>query len=167
MTQPDLTPSMAPAANRIKLHVFTTASPLLLARVAAFLSRHEIQIELGASFLKFPRGLAHNDDLAAKLKNMGFRVLTGIDAFAPEEDAAMAQRSADLLQAENAPRGHVHGPDCGHEHHHGDTGQHGHAHGHDHSHGHAHDHDHDQSHKHRHDHSHSQDHHLREPKSGS
>lgn len=44
------------------------------------------------------------------------------------------------LEAIEAPVGHVHGPDCGHDHHHGhDHHDHGHDHGHDPGHSHSHD----------------------------
>ena len=148
MTTSDVTP-LAPAGTaRTKLYVYTSASALLLARVAAFLSRHGIQVELGATFLKFPRGSGPSDAAAAGLKAMGFRILTGIDVFSPETDSDMGPRSETLLSAENTPRGHVHGPGCGHDHPHGDACGHDHGHSHDHDHDH-HGHDHHQRHSHK------------------
>lgn len=152
MITSDMTPLTPAGTTRTKLYVYTSASALLLARVAAFLSRHGVQIELGASFIKFPRGSEPSDSAAAELKAMGFRILTGIDIFSPETDSEMAHRSEALLGIENTPKGHVHGPGCGHDHSHGD------ACGHDHSHDHSHDHDHAHNHNHGHDH-HGDDHH--------
>ena len=159
MTSPDVTPLTSAGATRTKLYVYTSASALLLARVAAFLSRRGVQVEIGASFLKFPRGSEPSDTAATRLKAMGFRILTGIDIFSPETDSEMGHRSEALLSIENTPRGHVHGPDCGHDHSHGDTCDHGHSHDHPHDHGH-HDHDH-----HGHDHKGHDQHHRHTHKS--
>jgi len=135
---------LAAAAARVKLHVVTSSSPAILLRVVRYLSSRQIAVEVGNNFVKFPRAEQAADDAAAALKAMGFRILTSMDQFAPEADANIGERCAALLAEEQAPKGHVHGPDCGHDH--------GHHHDHDHQHhGHSHDHDHD----HGHDHSHN------------
>ena len=135
---------LAAAAARVKLHVVTSSSPAILLRVVRYLSSRQIAVEVGNNFVKFPRADQAADDAAAALKAMGFRILTSMDQFAPEADANIGERCAALLAEEQAPKGHVHGPDCGHDH--------GHHHDHDHQHhGHSHDHDHD----HGHDHSHN------------
>jgi len=135
---------LAAAAARVKLHVLTSSSPAILLRVVRYLSSRQIAVEVGNNFVKFPRTQQAADDAAAALKVMGFRILTSMDQFAPEADANIGERCAALLAEEQAPKGHVHGPDCGHDH--------GHHHDHDHQHhGHSHDHDHD----HGHDHSHN------------
>lgn len=135
---------LAAAAARVKLHVVTSSSPAILLRVVRYLSSRQIAVEVGNNFVKFPRTQQAADDAAAALKVMGFRILTSMDQFAPEADANIGERCAALLAEEQAPKGHVHGPDCGHDH--------GHHHDHDHQHhGHSHDHDHD----HGHDHSHN------------
>jgi len=137
---------LAAAAARVKLHVLTSSSPAILLRVVRYLSSRQIAVEVGNNFVKFPRAEQAADDAAAALKAMGFRILTSMDQFAPEADANIGERCAALLAEEQAPKGHVHGPDCGHDH--------GHHHDHDH-HGHSHDHDHDHGHDHGHDHSHN------------
>jgi hypothetical protein len=138
------TSPLAAAAARVKLHVLTSSSPAILLRVVRYLSSRQIAVEVGNNFVKFPRAEQAADDAAAALKAMGFRILTSMDQFAPEADANIGERCAALLAEEQAPKGHVHGPDCGHDH--------GHHHDHDHQHhGHSHDHDHD----HGHDHSHN------------
>ena len=135
---------LAAAAARVKLHVLTSSSPAILLRVVRYLSSRQIAVEVGNNFVKFPRTQQAADDAAAALKVMGFRILTSMDQFAPEADANIGERCAALLAEEQAPKGHIHGPDCGHDH--------GHHHDHDHQHhGHSHDHDHD----HGHDHSHN------------
>ena len=135
---------LATAAARVKLYVVTSSSPAILLRVVRYLSSRQIAVEVGNNFVKFPRTQQAADDAAAALKAMGFRTLTSMDQFAPEADANIGERCAALLAEEQAPKGHVHGPDCGHDH--------GHHHDHDHQHhGHSHDHDHD----HGHDHSHN------------
>jgi hypothetical protein len=135
---------LAAAAARVKLHVVTSSSPAILLRVVRYLSSRQIAVEVGNNFVKFPRAEQAADDAAAALKAMGFRTLTSMDQFAPEADANIGERCAALLAEEQAPKGHIHGPDCGHDH--------GHHHDHDHQHhGHSHDHDHD----HGHDHSHN------------
>ena len=135
---------LAAAAARVKLYVVTSSSPAILLRVVRYLSSRQIAVEVGNNFVKFPRAEQAADDAAAALKAMGFRTLTSMDQFAPEADANIGERCAALLAEEQAPKGHVHGPDCGHDH--------GHHHDHDHQHhGHSHDHDHD----HGHDHSHN------------
>ncbi len=129
---------------RAKLHVVTSTSAVLLLRVVRFLASRSIAVEVGASFVKFPRGEAAADEAAAALKAMGFRVLTSMDQFDPEADQNMAAKSAAILEEENTPKGHVHGPGCGHDHH-----DHDHSHHHDdHTHDHSHDHDHKHDHKH-------------------
>ena len=138
------TSPLAAAAARVKLHVVTSSSPAILLRVVRYLSSRQIAVEVGNNFVKFPRTQQAADDAAAALKVMGFRILTSMDQFSPEADANIDERCAALLAEEQAPKGHVHGPDCGHDH--------GHHHDHDHQHhGHSHDHDHD----HGHDHSHN------------
>ena len=138
------TSPLAAAAARVKLHVVTSSSPAILLRVVRYLSSRQIAVEVGNNFVKFPRAEQAADDAAGALKAMGFRILTSMDQFAPEADANIGERCAALLAEEQAPKGHVHGPDCGHDH--------GHHHDHDHQHhGHSHDHDHD----HGHDHSHN------------
>lgn len=117
------------ADSRTKLHIYSSQNPALLLRVVRFLSAQGIPVELGNTFVKFPRGDTAADNAAAAVKAMGFRVLTSMDAFDPDQDTNMASRSKQLLEDENTPKGHVHGPGCGHDHH-------------DHSHGHKHDHDH-------------------------
>ena len=123
----------AAAAARVKLHVVTSSSPAILLRVVRYLSSRQIAVEVGNNFVKFPRAEQAADDAAAALKAMGFRILTSMDQFAPEADTNVGERCAALLAEERAPKGHVHGPDCGHDH----------------------DHDHDHGHDHRHDHSHN------------
>lgn len=125
----------AAAAARIKLHVVTSSSPAILLRVVRYLSSRQIAVEVGNNFVKFPRAEQAADDAAAALKAMGFRILTSMDQFAPEADTNVGERCAALLAEERAPKGHVHGPDCGHDH--------------------DHDHDHDHGHDYRHDHSHN------------
>lgn len=122
----------AAAAARIKLHVVTSSSPAILLRVVRYLSSRQIAVEVGNNFVKFPRAEQAADDAAAALKAMGFRILTSMDQFAPEADTNIGERCAALLAEERAPKGHVHGPDCGHDHHH--DHDHGHDHRHDHSH---------------------------------
>lgn len=122
----------AAAAARIKLHVVTSSSPAILLRVVRYLSSRQIAVEVGNNFVKFPRAEQAADDAAAALKAMGFRILTSMDQFAPEADTNVGERCAALLAEERAPKGHVHGPDCGHDHHH--DHDHGHDHRHDHSH---------------------------------
>jgi len=121
---------LAAAAARVKLHVVTSSSPAILLRVVRYLSSRQIAVEVGNNFVKFPRAEQAADDAAAALKAMGFRILTSMDQFAPETDANIGERCAALLAEEQAPKGHVHGPDCGHDHDH----DHGHDHNHDHSH---------------------------------
>ena len=151
---------LAAAAARVKLHVLTSSSPAVLLRVVRYLSSQQIAVEVGNNFVKFPRAEQAADDAAAALKAMGFRILTSMDQFAPEADTNIGERCAALLAEERAPKGHVHGPDCGHDHHHDEHCGHDHGHPHDHDHdhqhhGHSHDHDHDHGHDHRHDHSHN------------
>lgn len=154
--------TIAPASGaRIKLHVYTSSSPILLLRVVRFLAQRAVAVEIGNNFVKFPRTDSLSDQAAAELKTMGFRVLTSMDQFTPEADHLMQAASATLLAQENTPKGHVHGPDCGHDHVH-DAGcghTHDHAHEHSHAHVHAHDHAHDHSHTHEHSHKHTHDKH--------
>jgi len=124
------TSPLAAAAARVKLHVVTSSSPAILLRVVRYLSSRQIAVEVGNNFVKFPRAEQAADDAAGALKAMGFRILTSMDQFAPEADANIGERCAALLAEEQAPKGHVHGPDCGHDHDH----DHGHDHNHDHSH---------------------------------
>lgn len=124
------TSPLAAAAARVKLHVVTSSSPAILLRVVRYLSSRQIAVEVGNNFVKFPRAEQPADDAAGALKAMGFRILTSMDQFAPEADANIGERCAALLAEEQAPKGHVHGPDCGHDHDH----DHGHDHNHDHSH---------------------------------
>ena len=126
---------------RIKLYVYTSGQAQLLMRVVRFLAARNIAVEIGNNFVKFPRGEAAGDEAAASLKEIGFRVLTSMDHFHAEKDHDMKEKSALLLAEENTPKGHVHGPGCGHEHH-----EHGPGCGHDHDHGHGHHHDHDHKH---------------------
>lgn len=147
---------LAAAAARVKLHVLTSSSPAVLLRVVRYLSSQQIAVEVGNNFVKFPRAEQAADDAAAALKAMGFRTLTSMDQFAPEADANIGERCAALLAEEQAPKGHVHGPDCGHDHHHDHHHDHGHhTHGHSHDHGHEHKHEHEHDHDHGHDHSHN------------
>jgi len=148
--------TLSATATRVKLHVVTSSSPVMLLRVARYLSSRQIPIEVGNNFVKFPRAEPSADDAAVALKAMSFRVLTSMDQFAPEADANMGERCAALLAEEQAPKGHVHGPDCGHDHHH----DHHHDHDH-HTHGHSHDHEHKHEHEHDHDHSHDHPHNPR------
>lgn len=143
--------TIAPASGaRIKLHVYTSSSPILLLRVVRFLAQRAVAVEIGNNFVKFPRTDSLSDQAAAELKTMGFRVLTSMDQFTPEADHLMQAASATLLAQENTPKGHVHGPDCGHDHvHDADCG---HTHDHAHAHDHAHDHSHTQEHSHKHTH---------------
>ena len=154
--------TIAPASGaRIKLHVYTSSSPILLLRVVRFLAQRAVAVEIGNNFVKFPRTDSLSDQAAVELKTMGFRVLTSMDQFTPEADHLMQVASATLLSQENTPKGHVHGPDCGHDHVH-DAGcghTHDHAHEHSHAHDHAHDHVHDHSHTHEHSHKHTHDKH--------
>jgi hypothetical protein len=129
--------------------------------VVRFLAQRAVAVEIGNNFVKFPRTDSLSDQAAAELKTMGFRVLTSMDQFTPEADHLMQAASATLLAQENTPKGHVHGPDCGHDHVH-DAGcghTHDHAHEHSHAHDHAHDHVHDHSHTHEHSHKHTHDKH--------
>jgi len=145
------------AGSRTKLHIYSSQNTALLLRVVRFLSAQGIPVELGNTFVKFPRGEASADNAAAAIKAMGFRVLTSMDAFDPDQDTNMASRSKQLLDDENTPKGHVHGPGCGHDHHaheHGPDCGHDHAHGHSHDHKHEHHHDHGDKHGHKHDHDH-------------
>lgn len=154
--------TIAPASGaRIKLHVYTSSSPILLLRVVRFLAQRAVAVEIGNNFVKFPRTDSLSDQAAAELKTMGFRVLTSMDQFTPEADHLMQVASATLLAQENTPKGHVHGPDCGHDHvHDADCGHtHDHAHEHSHAHVHAHDHAHDHSHTQEHSHKHTHDKH--------
>jgi len=154
--------TIAPASGaRIKLHVYTSSSPILLLRVVRFLAQRAVAVEIGNNFVKFPRTDSLSDQAAAELKTMGFRVLTSMDQFTPEADHLMQVASATLLSQENTPKGHVHGPDCGHDHvHDADCGHtHDHAHEHSHAHVHAHDHAHDHSHTQEHSHKHTHDKH--------
>jgi hypothetical protein len=142
--------TIAPASGaRIKLHVYTSSSPILLLRVVRFLAQRAVAVEIGNNFVKFPRTDSLSDQAAAELKTMGFRVLTSMDQFTPEADHLMQVASATLLSQENTPKGHVHGPDCGHDHVHDADCGHTHDHAHDHAHDHSHTHEH--SHKHTHD----------------
>jgi len=135
--------SIAPTAGaRIKLHVYTSSSPILLLRVVRFLTQRAVAVEVGNNFVKFPRADSGSDQAAADLKTMGFRVLTSMDQFSPEADHLMQAASATLLAQENAPKGHVHGPDCGHDHVHSADCSHTHDHAHDHGHTHEHSHTH-------------------------
>lgn len=138
------------AAQRIKLHVYTSQSPALLLRVVRFLCAQSIAVEVGNTFVKFPRGPAAADQAAIDLKAMGFKVLNSVDDFSEDSLHNMKARSAAALEAENTPKGHVHGPGCGHDHHH----DHSHDHHHDHAHDHAHDHSHQHEHRHEHGHEH-------------
>ena len=146
-----------PAATgvRAKLHIYSSQNPALLLRVVRFLTAQGIAVELGSTFVKFPRAEAKADEAASALKAVGFRILTSMDAFDPDQDANMALRSKALLDDENTPKGHFHGPGCDHDHHDHDH-QHGpdcgHDHHHDHKHEHKHEHGHGHGHKHDHDH---------------
>lgn len=133
--EPMNTSTSAPNA-RVKLHVYTSGSSLLLMRVVRYLSQRGVAVELGNNFVKFPRAQHEADEAAGALKAMGFRILTSMDQFSPDQDAGMPSACAELLQQENTPKGHVHGPGCGHDHHHDEHCGHP---GHDHHH---HDHDH-------------------------
>jgi hypothetical protein len=126
---------------RIKLYVYTSGQAQLLMRVVRFLAARDIAVEIGNNFVKFPRGEAAGDEAASALKEIGFRVLTSMDYFHAEIDQGMREKSAALLAEENTPKGHVHGPGCGHQHHEHGPGC-------DHDHGHGHDHHHDHNHKH-------------------
>lgn len=151
--------TIAPASGaRIKLHVYTSSSPILLLRVVRFLAQRAVAVEIGNNFVKFPRTDSLSDQAAAELKTMGFRVLTSMDQFTPEADHLMQAASATLLAQENTPKGHVHGPDCGHDHVHDAGCGHTHDHAHEHSHAHDHAHDHVQDHSHTHEHSHKHTH---------
>ena len=138
--------------HRSKIHVYTSTTPLLLLRVVRFLAQRAIPVEVGNNFVKFPRGETTADMAASELKTMGFRVLTSMDQFDPEQDATLKDKSAVLLAAENTPTGHVHGPGCGHDHVHDEHC--GHDHHHDHAHGQSHDHSAEQPHQHKHEHEH-------------
>jgi hypothetical protein len=142
-----------PTDQRIKLHVYSSQVPVLLLRVARFLASQGIAIEAGNHFVKFARGNEPGDQAAAALKAMGFKVLPSMDIFQADDNHNMGQKSAAALEAENTPKGHVHGPGCGHDHH--DHHDHGHEH-----HGHSHeDHHHDQHDHHDHkDHDHGHKH---------
>jgi hypothetical protein len=133
----------AAAGVRTKLHIYSSQNPALLLRAVRFLTAHGIPVEVGNTFVKFPRAEAKADEAAAALKGMGFRILTSMDAFDPDQDANIGSRSKALLDEENTPKGHVHGPGCGHDHHDHDHHDHKHEHKHEHSHGHDHKHDHD------------------------
>jgi urease accessory protein len=145
------------ATGRTKLHVYTSSTPVLLLRVVRFLSGRAIPVEVGNNFVKFPRGETAADMAASELKAMGFRVLTSMDQFDPEHDATLKDKSAVLLAAEGTPKGHVHGPGCGHDHVHDEHCGHDH-HEHGHGHHHAPNHQEEQRHKHEHEHGHKPDH---------
>lgn len=152
--------TIAPASGaRIKLHVYTSSSPILLLRVVRFLAQRGVAVEIGNNFVKFPRADSRPDQAAAELKTMGFRVLTSMDQFTPETDHLMQAASATLLAQENTPKGHVHGPDCDHDHIHDAGCGHTHAHAHEHNHAPAHNDAHDHSHTHEHSHKHTHDNH--------
>ena len=138
-------------AQRIKLYIYASPTPVLLLRVARFLTEKSIPVELGNTFVKFIRGDAQADQAAAALKEMGFKVLTSVDDFLADTDQNLKARSAAALEIENTPKGHVHGRGCGHDHH--DHDHKGQGHSHDHSHDHDH-HPHDHGHSHDHDHKH-------------
>lgn len=144
------------STQRTKIHVYTSSTPLLLLRVVRFLAQRAIPVEVGNNFVKFPRGETTADMAASELKAMGFRVLTSMDQFDPEQDATLKDKSAVLIAAENTPKDHVHGPGCGHDHVHDEHC--GHDHDHDHAHGHPHDHSAEHPHKHEHEHGHQPDH---------
>jgi hypothetical protein len=141
------------STHRTKIHVYTSSTPLLLMRAIRFLAQRAIPVEIGNNFVKFPRGDTTADMAASELKRMGFRILTGIDQFDPEHDTTIQEKSAVLLAAENTPKGHVHGPDCGHDHVHDEHCGHDH-----HAHNHAPDHQEEQRHKREHEHGHRPDH---------
>ena len=134
--------------NRIKLHVISSTQPATLMRVVRFLVAHQIQIECGNQFVKFPRGEAPADAAAERLKELGFRPLPSTDALEVETDANLADRVAASLAAERAEQAANCCDDPNHNH--------GHDHKHDHndSHDHKHDHDHSHDHDHKHDHKH-------------
>lgn len=138
MTTPNIS---AATVARVKLYVYTSSSPALLLRVVRYLGQRLIPVEVGNNFVKFPRAQEAADQAAAELKSMGFRILTSMDQFDPEQDSNIQERSTAVLTEENTPKGHVHGPDCGHDHHHDEHCGHDHDHHHDHGHhGHGHKH---------------------------
>lgn len=139
--------------SRIKLHVITTSQPLLLSRLAQRLAADQIPLELGATFLKFPRGEAGGDGAATQLKAMGLKVLPTIDDFLPESADNFAARCEPLIAAEQAAQAAAH-HHCEHDHEHGPGCGHDHNHDHHHDHGHSHDHEHGPGcgHQHHHDH---------------
>ena len=157
--------------NRRKLNLVTSQQPAALIRLARFLNAQGLEIEAGATFIKFPRGEEAADAVAQRLKVAGFKPLPVIDDFTPETDANFEEGVGDLLKEEAEARaahscGHDHAPGetCNHGHDHGHSHDHGHGHhheeghAHDHSHGHEHGHNHDHGHAQSHDHDHKHDH---------
>lgn len=131
---------------RRKIHVITSQNATLIGRAVRLLASRGIDVEIGSTFVKFARGEPGPDQAAQDLKSAGFRVLTSMDVFEADTDGNLAEKSASLLAAD-APKGHVHGPGCGHDHAHDESCNHpDHQHGHDHGHGHGHDHDHSHDH---------------------
>jgi urease accessory protein len=103
-----------------------------LLRAALALGRAGVRAEVADPCLR----VAANAELARELRERGLEVTELTAPFSPEREAAHDEA------------GHVHGPECGHEHGHGHEhgNEHGHAHAHDHEHGHDHAHDHEHRH---------------------
>ena len=135
--------------NRRKLNLVTSQQPAALIRLARFLNAQGLEIEAGATFIKFPRGEEAADAVAQRLKIAGFKPLPVIDDFTPETDANFEEGVKTLLKEEAEARA---AHSCGHDHAPGETCNHGH------DHSHSHDHDHDHSHGHSHDHGHGHHH---------
>jgi urease accessory protein len=139
------------------LHI-TCASPSALAKAAYHLGNRHVAVEVGEGWMR----IAADHVLEDMLRGLGATVSAMQAAFEPESGA---YAGGDHAHDENGrggkiheygehddEHGHVHGPDCGHDH--GRAHAHDHDHEHEHDHKHEHDHDHDHDHKHDHDHDH-------------
>jgi hypothetical protein len=99
----------------VKLHIITTPEPLALLRLVRLLASEGVPCELGSSFVKFPRGDARADALAALAQSMGFKPVASMDRFSPDTQDNMAERVGPLLA--HHQHDHACGHDCGHDHH--------------------------------------------------
>ena len=139
------------------LHI-SCASPSALARAAYHLGNRHVAVEVGEGWIR----IAADHVLEDMLRGLGATVVTMEAAFEPESGAYAGDGHSHDEHGRGGriheygdpveENGHVHGPDCGHDH----GRAHAHEHGHDHKHGHDHDHDHD--HDHGHDHKHADEH---------
>ena len=154
------------AAQQTLLEV-RAENPLRLMRVAWHIGNRHTPAEITADALYI------EDDhvLAEMIRGQGCSVAKVTRAFRPEQGAYAGGHAHDhaddahdhVAHAPNPAHGepgHVHGPDCGHDHSHDHThdvlkvGTHDHQHAHHHDHDHSHDRSHDHSHAHAHGHAH-------------